>query len=76
MLILDQCHEAIRDHAYGSIMKQYRTLWEKKDTNNIRLPRLFSITTALLKTHCTAIQLEERIENLRKLFWYRISKFP
>jgi len=69
LLILDECHQAIRDHAYGSILKQYKNLWDRKD-NNIKLPRLFSITTALLKTHCTPIQLEERIENLHHFFWY------
>ncbi|CAF4861238.1 unnamed protein product, partial [Rotaria sp. Silwood1] len=68
LLILDECHQAIRDHAYGSILKQYKNLWTRKDNNNIQLPRLFSITTALLKTHCTPIQLEERIENLHNLF--------
>jgi len=67
LLILDECHQAIRDHSYGSILKQYKTLWETKD-ENVRLPRLFSLTTALLKTHCTPIQLEERIENLQDLF--------
>ncbi len=69
LLILDECHQAIRDHAYGSIVKQYKDLWDRKDSN-IRLPRLFSITTALLKNHCTPIQLEERIENLHNFFWY------
>jgi len=69
LLILDECHQAIRDYAYGSILKQYKNLWDRKD-NNIKLPRLFSITTALLKTHCTPIQLEERIENLHHFFWY------
>lgn len=68
LLILDECHQAIRDHAYGSILKQYKQLWERNDAN-IRLPRLFSITTALLKTHCTPKQLEERIENLQNFFW-------
>jgi hypothetical protein len=66
---LDECHHAIRDHPYGSILKQYKSLWERKD-QQIVLPRLFSITTALLKTHCTPIQLEERIENLQNFFWY------
>lgn len=69
LLILDECHQAIRDHAYGAILKQYKSLWERKDSN-IQLPRLFSITTALLKTHCTPQQLEERIENLENFFWY------
>ncbi len=69
LLILDECHQAIRDHAYGSIVKQYKNLWDRKD-NHIQLPRLFSITTALLKTYCTSIQLEERIENLHNFFWY------
>ncbi|CAF1396567.1 unnamed protein product [Adineta steineri] len=67
LLILDECHQAIRDHAYGSIIKQYKNLWDQKD-NNIPLPRLFSITTALLKTYCTSVQLEERIENLHNFF--------
>ncbi|CAF5109947.1 unnamed protein product, partial [Rotaria magnacalcarata] len=69
LLILDECHQAIRDHAYGSILKQYKSVLDRADNNiNIRLPRLFSITTALLKTHCTPIQLQERIENLRSMF--------
>lgn len=68
LLILDECHQAIRDCAYGSILKQYKNLWDRKD-KNILLPRLFSITTSLLKTHCTPIQLQERIENLRNFFW-------
>ncbi|UJR26111.1 hypothetical protein I4U23_007457 [Adineta vaga] len=67
LLILDECHQAIRDHAYGSIVKQYKTLWDRKETNS-QLPRLFSITTALLKTHCTSIQLKERIDNLHQFF--------
>ncbi|CAF0778180.1 unnamed protein product [Adineta ricciae] len=67
LLILDECHQAIRDHAYGSILRQYKTLWERNETKN-QLPRLFSITVALLKTHCTSIQLEERIENLHQFF--------
>jgi hypothetical protein len=75
LLILDECHQAIRDHAYGSILKQYKNLSDRNDNNsNIKLPRLFSITTALLKTHCTPIQLEERIESLHQFFWY-LNKF-
>ncbi len=69
LLILDECHQAIRDHAYGSIIKQYKTLWDRQENQN-QLPRLFSITTALLKTHCTSTQLKERIENLHHFFWY------
>ncbi|CAF0737673.1 unnamed protein product [Didymodactylos carnosus] len=61
LLILDECHQAIRDHAYGSIIKQYK----QQCTDE---PRLFSITTALLKNYCTPIQLQERIENLKTLF--------
>jgi hypothetical protein len=71
LLILDECHQAIRDNAYGSILKQYKTISDRNDNNTNQLPRLFSLTTALLKTHCTSIQLEERIENLRQFFWYR-----
>jgi superfamily II DNA or RNA helicase len=69
LLILDECHQAIRDHAYGSIVKQYKAFLERKDTS-MQLPRLFAITTALLKTHCTSVQLEERIANLHYFFWY------
>ena len=70
---MDECHQAIRDHAYGSIIKQYQQIWQRKDPNT-RLPRLFAITTALLKTHCTPKQLEERIDNLQHFFWYGREK--
>ena len=68
LLILDECHQAIRDPAFGSIVKQYKQLWDR-NANQRNLPRLFSMTTALLKTHCTPVQLEERIENLSRFFW-------
>ena len=73
LLILDECHQAIRDHAFGSIVKQYKQLWDQ-NANQRNLPRLFSMTTALLKMHCTPVQLEERIDNLSRFFWWAATQ--
>ncbi|XP_077992696.1 endoribonuclease Dicer-like [Glandiceps talaboti] len=60
LLVFDECHRAVKNHAYREIMKMYDVC------PTTQYPRVLGLTAAILNGKCDPAKLEHRLGDLEK----------